>query len=264
MENALTSPRFKYIIWVIIILFTSAGIFAYFLYTSGKLPLLSKNVNSIFPYEKISFPNIVYPDDPSLDGRDIYYTVKNVQDLRFSGAGVYELNPGSMIPSSNGQYTITEKDNVTDYIVGTFVRWDAVPNSTDKYLVLEDKLGQGESKAVYPKIRVGFDTLEIDYVTKFATAIGVEDLSASVPEPQGQSRSPKLYKLFLVGSLTQVDLGKLIELGDALVITIKTNTEKNTDLEDENGAKIVSWVYIRRFDPQTSLPKELGRKIKLE
>lgn len=260
--NRLLIPLFLFILLLV------GGLF--FLYKSGRLVNLTslQNVRPTPPTQR-SLANVLFPLNPDPTGRDIYYTLQNQTDFRYSGVGVYKLQSGSQFIDENGKVVarLTGGENITDYMVGSFVSWEPIENSPDKYLVLEDKLRTQTPSGdlvSYPKLRVGFSVEHINNKTSFASTLGVEDLDSSIPEPTNQTRVVRLYKIAPIGSLSEEDLNKLIRPGDALAMRIQVDLKSHRDLEDSKGAKIVSWIFIRRFDPQRELSAELERNTELK
>lgn len=254
------------ILLIIILVVTIVLIF------SGRIHLKS---NPTTPAQKTKpaqpkLANVLYPVSPDPTGRDIYYTAYGKRgDLKFSGVGVKAESAGSQFKDQNGAALGTTVDaSTTAYIVGSFVKWEDIPNSLDKYLILEDKLtfDQNKMSINYPKIRIGFDTQNIDNKTHFATAFGVEDLNSVIPNTPSSVDGVTTYKLGTIGALVSSNVLQLIKPGDAISIVIIPNLPdsrnpkdqtKVSDLIDSQGAKIAGILFIRRFNPQIELKKEI-------
>lgn len=194
---------------------------------------------------------ILYPPKPSNDGRDIYYDI----GITYSGSGVYPLieNSKNTFPPSVA--------SATAYIAGNFVKWEAVPNSNDKYLILTG-YGRNNANLDIPKIRVGFGK-EINLKTELVSGLAVEDLSTILPKILDNSRGTAKYSMGYIVDW-QDQLGKIIKPGDVIAVTVFHDPRvknKKTDLVDSDGIIIAEWVYIRRFNPKETLAKELGREI---
>ncbi|TSC89437.1 MAG: hypothetical protein G01um10145_594 [Microgenomates group bacterium Gr01-1014_5] len=208
--------------------------------------------------------NVLYDSRGDKTGRALYYADTGISYREFAGVGVYKLDKNTQITNESGDVLLSvSENNIIDYIIGSFVEWEGIGNSKDRYLVLEDKLqtrdAQGEV-TVFPKIRIGFAAENINDIDIYGTALGVEDLSLTIPKPQNTERV-KIYPISLIGKLTENQLSKLIIKGDTLGVTVKIDTKNNTNLKDANGNLIASWVVIRRFKPADSLLKEAGIKI---
>lgn len=187
---------------------------------------------------------ILYPPQPSNDGRDIYYDI----GITYSGSGVYPL-------------ATSKTASATAYIVGNFVKWEAVPNSNDKYLILSDYI-KNSGKPDVPKIRVGFGK-KINLKTQLATGLAVEDLATIIPNILDVSKGTAKYSLGYIVDW-QNELSKFIKPGDVIAATIIYDPRvknKKIDIVDSNGIKVAEWIYIRRFNPKETLVKELGRQI---
>ncbi len=206
----------------------------------------------------------MYDSKRDKTGRALYYADTGVNYREFAGVGVYKLDQGSQRTNDiESVLSSVPKDDITDYVVGSFIAWEEIENSKDRYLILEDKLqtrdAQGEV-TIFPKIRIGFATEKINDVDIYGTALGVEDLSLTVPKPQNIERV-KIYPISLMGNLETIQLNKLMTKGDALGVRAKKDTKNNTNLKDANGNLIASWVVLRRFKPADSLLQEAGINI---
>ncbi|MCL4365650.1 hypothetical protein M1437_00270 [Patescibacteria group bacterium] len=107
----------------------------------SKLPFFTKPIPLTTPSPKI--PNVLYPIAPDPSGRNIYYIMNDTgKNLRYSGVGVQTLSPGTKFTNDKGNVVFTNATSsaMTSYIVGSFKAWEDIPNSKDKYLLLEDLL----------------------------------------------------------------------------------------------------------------------------
>lgn len=222
----------------------------------------------------IATPNVLYPLRPDPTGRNVYYVLNDIggRNLKYAGVGTFYIDKGAQLKDLNNQktlLTVSSSTTVTNYIVGSFVQWINIPNSSDRYLVLQDKLNSKDQKSTetYPLIRVGFSTQasNFDPSKVFETGIGVENLDSVIPKTKDPSNGVQTLSLGLIGKISSNDLDKLIEPGDALSIVTKVNSSKNSDMVDPAGnAKIASWIFIRRFNPLQELSKELGHSINIQ
>lgn len=205
--------------------------------------------------------NVLYGLKGDKSGRTVYYSDTGVSYREFSGVGVYKLDKdGQRTNETADVLSSVSKDSIVDYAVGSFVGWEETENLKDRYLILEDKLQTRDTQGnltVFPKIRIGFAVENINDQGIYGTALGVEDLSLTVPKPQNTERV-KIYPISLIGKLTTDQLNKLIVKGDALGVRVKKDTKNNTNLTDENSNLIASWIVLRRFNPAASLLQEAG------
>lgn len=187
---------------------------------------------------------ILYPPQPSNDGRDIYYDI----GITYSGSGVYPL-------------ATSKTASATAYIVGNFVKWETIPDSLDKYLILSDYI-KNSGKPEIPKIRVGFGK-KINLKTQLVSGLAVEDIATIIPRILDASKGTAKYSLGYI-VFWQDELYKIIKPGDVLAIAIIHDPrvrDKEIDLVDSEGVKVAEWIYIRRFNPKERLTKELGKEI---
>lgn len=197
---------------------------------------------------------VIYPQQPSPDGRDIYYQIAK----SYPGAGYY---PMTFKPETNAISSAKVSTELTSYIVGSFVSWEDISRSSDKYLVLKSNIPPHKDIPL-PKIRVGFNK-DLNAPGHYSTGLGVEDLSTIIPTII-DSKGARAYSLGYIVSFTPDELAKLIRPNDAIVVTALRDfqrKDKKVDLIDGKSVKIAEWLYIRRFDPKNVLPKELGREI---
>lgn len=207
-------------------------------------------------------PNVFYPVKPDITGRDIYYIANGAKGaVPYSGSGVQFFPEGSKYTKDNGEaiLTVASSSAFTNYIVGSFENWEDIPNSADKYLILQDLAGirneKGELTTI-PKIRIGFSV-------KDGTAFGIEDLSSIIPKVLDVNLGTKIYKAGLIESLAE-DFNKLIKLGDVIAVTLIPDFSTKKDLLDKNNNKVASWILIRRFDVKIQIEKELGKTLNLQ
>src|SRR3989344_5061139 len=202
--------------------------------------------------------NVLYNLKGDKTGRALYYADTGVNYREFAGVGIYNIEK-----ADKDLLFTTSENKIIDYMVGSFVGWEGVENSNDRYLILEDKLQTRDAQGVatiFPRIRIGFAVENINDVDVYGTALGVEDLSLTIPKPQNIERV-KIYPISLIGKLTENQISKLIVKGDALGVRVKIDIKNNTNLKDANGNLIASWIVIRRFKPADSLLQEAGINI---
>ncbi|MCL4366470.1 hypothetical protein M1437_04560 [Patescibacteria group bacterium] len=242
-----------------------------FLLSGKKLPFFAKLIPPPSPSPIPRIPNVYYPLVPDPSGRNIYYITSdgNQGSIPFSGAGVLLSDANTRLIDEKGNTVamVASPSAMTKYIVATFKSWKEIPGSKDRYLVLENPAGirtpTGELIPI-PKIRIGFSIKNLDNKTTFDTAVGAEDLDSVIPKVADKTQGLKTYKLGLIGDLEPTDLATLIKPGDTVAITIKIDLAKKRDLTDKDQVKVASWLFIRRFNPQVELNKELNKVLKME
>lgn len=222
-----------------------------------------------------NIPNVLFPRSPDPSGRNIYYITSDLgKNIKYAGVGILTYPAGTKFTDNKGKVLFTTPVStdsaMINYIVGSLDRWESIPNSKDKYLILKDLLGVHTEKGEVipiPKIRIGFNTKDIDQRKNiFGTAFGVEDLSSVIPKVINATEGIKLYRLNqigLIGIIDPNDLKILIKPGDTIAVTVIADLTKQKDLVDEKGNIVAAWLFIRRFDPKTTLPKELNKPINL-
>lgn len=195
---------------------------------------------------------ITYPSHPQADGRDIYY---NAQSIRFSGSGNFPL-----LDSPNA----TPSANLTDYIIASFVNWESIPGSKDRYMLLSEPAHNVDPTRQIPnKVRIGFDQ-KLDYYNNFQTLLGVEDLSDIAPVDKTGNYGPKRYKIDLLSIFNDNEINSIFKPGDVVVLLLYQNPLDNgakEDFIDNNNIKVAQWVFIRRYNAKETLTKEVGRPI---
>lgn len=169
-----------------------------------------------------------------------------------TGRGVFYQGRGERGYEEIGWWTETQ-NRIEDYayFTGSFVRWDDVAGSKDKYIILEYPEEMGEEETVFPPVRIGF---EEDHLTSF----GVENLDYG-------PNNPEVYSLAELGWVKdwENDLGKLIQRSGAVVTTFWRKSEREGAVRDENKNLVAGKLLIRRFGGVEQLEKELGRRIKI-
>jgi hypothetical protein len=215
-----------------------------------------------------NIPNVLYPGKPDLSGRDVFYLSSELGDkYNFSSIGVNYFPTNTNYVDSNGEllFKIDSDSAITNYILGSFVKWEDISNSRDRYLILEDPLKtriSGGELVTYPKIRIGFGTSEdVGKKGYYFTAIGVEDLTYVVPTVKNKNMGVKHYKFGLIGDLLPQDLNTLIREKDVLTIITTPLFSEKRDLKDPQGQVVAGILFIRRYNPIETLPKELNRLI---
>lgn len=250
-----------------------------YIFFGKKLPLLktfySKPISTPIPATisgsiSRNLPNVLYPRYPDPSGRNIYYITQDLgKNIRYSGAGVIMLHKGDRSTDQQGKVLQeVKKDNsMTNYVVGSFISWEKIPGSNDRYLNLKDLLRVRNEKGeliLIPKIRVGFSTRDINYQKDiYGTAFGVENLSSVIPKVTSSDHKVEILWTGLIGALDSKDLDLLIKPNDTVVITFIANFAGQTDLVDSKQIKVASRLLIRRFDPKNSIFKELDKKLEL-
>lgn len=218
-----------------------------------------------------NIPNVLFPHSPDPSGRNIYYFAEDLgnPNIKYSGVGVQTFPAGIKFTDEKGKTLLTTSSSsaMTNYIVGSFDRFEKIPNSKDMYIILTDLLGVRNQKGEaipLPKVRIGFSTEKVDEQTNIlGTAFGVEDLNSVIPKVIDKNAGIKLYKIGLIGAVSTQDLETLIKPGDAMAITIVHDFTSQKDFLDQNKNIVAAWLFIRRFDPKTALPKELNKPIDL-
>lgn len=230
-----------------------------YLVVTGKIfEIKLPSVNQ--PPQKMA--NVLYPPNPDPSGRNIYYLAYSpTGDVKFSGVGIHQEPIGSQYKDQNGKVILTTiNSSMSSYIVGSFVSWEDIPKSQDKYLILQDGLKTRDSSGnliIIPKIRVGFDTKNIDNKTHFATAVGVEDLNSVIPKLLDPVEGVKTYKMGDMGTLSHLGIFQVIKPGDAISIVTLPDFKNQIDMVDSKGHKIAAILYMRRFDPKNEFKTEL-------
>lgn len=138
------------------------------------------------------------------------------------------------------------------YIVGSFVRWEEIPDSEDKYMFINCPL----RNEFFAPARIGFEESELFKEEASLTSLVVESLDWG----ELSQETDLTAELGKVKDWSWESLEKLIQPNDTVVVLLKKKDEKAV-LRDENEGVVASQLFIRRFGGVEQLEKELGRKI---
>ncbi len=262
IKHIIKSPKIL-ITGLIIVIVLSVSIFL-FINKNSSTNLSKSSPATLVPAKPTTskIDNVFYHGASNPTGRDLYYLAYagSKGELRFSGVGLHPYRIGTQFKDQTGKILFTTKNlTMSSYIVVSFVKWENIPKSADRYIILGDKLGVHYIDAnvqAIPKIRIGFDTKNIDNKTHFATAIGVEDLNSVIPTVLDQVEGAKTYKFGIIGAFSDSDILQLIKPNDAVSLIILPDVNKLADIVDNNGIKVAGILYIRRYNPIQELPKE--------
>lgn len=152
------------------------------------------------------------PDDK--EGRTVFY---DNLSYRFSGIGEF--------------FDYSLSDSLPNYIIGSFVGWEDILGSKDKYLLLENPL----TKKLLLKSRVALEPSSLFDDIANDTAIGLENLST------GKKEDIKL----IVRKLSQEKINQLIQKGDA-VVSLSLRDNEGYIKKDSQGKTLAVWLLIRR------------------
>lgn len=213
-----------------------ALLFLSYLYFSGRQKGLSEKETVGSSKQELSY-DIISQVDTDESGRTVFYDGRGFRD----GSGIYYTNPELRDPT---------------YMVGEFVRWEDIPGSKDKYIVLRYQ----KTKREFPRVRIEFE----EDAPPRPTLLAVEDLSVGSSNPGDD--------LFLLGLVKDwiAEYPNLTQKGDAVVLDLKriltgevtARGEAEFIIEhDVNGEFIAERILIRRFGGKAQLEKELGIEI---
>lgn len=225
--------------------------------------------NKITQDKNAVLSNILYPPTPDPSGRNIYYSLNDIQakNLRYSGVGIIYLSNNFILKNKNGQNildTSSATPKLIDYIVGSFVRWDKIPGSKDRYMILKDDLQSRDANTNnpinFPKIRVGFSMSNTNFVkNNYQTNIGVEDLGSVIPKTIDARGGVKTFNLKSIGSFSDKILNEIIKPNDTIAVTFSILSTTKKNLVDSSNIPVAAWIFIRRFNPAQELSKEEGK-----
>lgn len=174
---------------------------------------------------------IIWMDPEDTLGRTIFYNWRG--EAGYGGIGVREVkNP--------------DGTTYTRHITGIFQRFEDIPQSKDKYLLLLDP----KNNKRLPLVRLIFEQTP----TKSSSGLAVEKLS--VPLDVKEYGSEYIGTALEIGS----NLEKILRSGDAVAVQLNTDGSSNfKNLKDKNGNFEVFFLFLRRFDGKIQIEKELGK-----
>lgn len=239
-----SSQRIILILLVVAVLFWGAVGVYYFLSvksTKSQKPVSSTEEESISIFKKADIAGYkitkIEPNDEI--GRTVFYDWRGEKAL--GGMGEVEVQ--------NDDSTV-----FTRHITGTFSGWEDIPDSSDKYLLLNHP----ETNSSLPKIRILFAPNQNLPVWANITRFGIEVLDYG---PNNSSDEDDIFYNFGdIAKLPMATLEKLIKKGDALGCFIYFDVDsagKRINLFDENGQLVAMDLLIRRFGGKEQVDKEL-------
>lgn len=180
-------------------------------------------------------------------GRTIFYDYRGGW-----GGGI-----GESYSEQNGTDGKTYRSAI--YLTGSFVSFEAVPESKDQYITLQNpKTGE-----LFPKIRVAFADEIFTTEGMKSTLLTVDNLSL---DPDKASSLGINGRLGYMPQWGEDQLGKIIQPGDAIGISLTAVKGISTNILHEEG-NIVTATYepsfagsilVRRFGGKGQIEKELA------
>lgn len=196
----------------IIVVFAEISYFFYLRASKNKQPKV--NTNQVV--ESTGHINVVSQEKNDLEGRTV----------------IYQSTPSAFSGTFGNTYTI-----------GYFDKWESIPGSRDRYLILTDPLSS-EKKLTYHVI---FDqTTPPGFQYKIETQFGVEDLNLLKME----AKEGKIEGILPINSLKESSLQNLFKKGDVVVIYKILLNGVQKDYQDKDGYNYALFVIIRRFESQ--------------
>ncbi len=212
-------------------------------FSSNNPNNLSNNSSStrVFPTEAASRLinpkyKIISQDQKDSGGRTVFYSVDRFNYKTYPNWGIGEV------------FDPTSKEKRLSRVIGSLSGWEAIPNTKDQYLILEDP----SSHQAYTKTRVAFESNPVLDGRDNATELDVENLSTGKVE--------QTKKLFI--DLNQQLIAKLMKKGDAIVVYTMFNVDdkfNNLPLLDTNGYPYARMIIIRRNEGLKQIEEENGK-----
>jgi len=199
-------------IFLFILAFVIIGEVVYF--TAFKSKTTSVQKTSMSNEVQDSVDRILYQEKNDTEGRSVIYRKKD-----FSYSGIGEFYNTATSPAKLVQ------------IIGVFKGWESIPNSKDRYILLENPL---DEKPVQ-KTRVSFEASALFDKGMNSTVLAVENLKTGIIENakiQIRNLSPDQIDFFL-------------KRGDAVVITPLIQ-EDSSIRRDGQGIICAAWIILRR------------------
>jgi len=154
------------------------------------------------------------------------------------GRTVIYKNDLYLYPKTGGTYNTSVTPRRLIHMIGSFVGWEEVIGSKDRYLLSTDSL----NKEKLPKIRVAFEDSKLFHGGSANTVFGVKNLTTGKVETKNR---------MLVKNIRAEKLDEILKLGD-VVITYALFDEPKPKVQnlvyDEQGQLLASWLIIRRKD----------------
>lgn len=208
--------------------------------------------------------NLLYPLNYDSSGRNVYYQDSTGNYIRYGGVGSFYY-PKGVLQFGNTSLNIDAENYYPEYVVSSFIGWEDIEGSLDKYILLKEALEIETTKPKINKVRIGFSqTPNVDYINNFNTSFAVQNISQIIPKILDAITPVKTHNLKDFSLLEKQKLEKILIKGDVVSIDLDIDAKNKTILKDNNENFVASWVVVRRFNPLDKLSKEFGTDIFLD